>query len=186
MRVVVGITGASGSVYGIALVRSLAEAGCDVDVILSDMGRKVLSYECGATPEELACFARVRDDHDLFSDIASGSACVDAMAVAPCSMSTLGQIASGGAETLLTRCASVALKERKPLVLLAREAPLSLINLENMCRVTRAGGCVFPASPGFYSRPTEIWQLVQQVVARVCDLMGVRVDNPQRWRGGDA
>lgn len=186
MRVVVGITGASGSVYGLSLVRLLASRGVEVDVVVSDMGRRVLEYECGASPEDLAPEAALYDDHDLFADIASGSVAIDAMAIAPCSMSTLAQVAAGTAETLLTRCAAVALKESRPLVVLAREMPLSLVSIENMAALARAGACVMPASPGFYSRPTEVWQLVQQVVVRVAERLGAKVDNPQRWKGAGA
>lgn len=183
MRVVVGITGASGSVYAVALVRALAQAGAEVDVVASEMGEKVLAYECGARVDELGA-ARVYANDDLFADISSGSAPVDAVAIAPCSMSTVAQISSGSAETLLTRVAAVALKERRPLVLLARETPLSTIALENLARLSRAGACVMPAAPGFYSRPTEVWELVSQLVARVADQLGARVENPHRWKGG--
>ena len=184
MRVVIGITGASGAVYGVALVKSLIAAGVDVDVVVSDMGRKVLEYECGVSPEELGA-SRLYSNDDLFGDISSGSVHIDAVALAPCSMSTCAQVASGSAETLLTRVAAVALKERRPLVILAREMPMSTISLENLVRLSRAGACVMPASPGFYSRPKEVWELVSQVVVRVMDHMGVRAENPQRWRGDD-
>ena len=182
MRAVVCITGASGSIYAVALVRALMAAGVETDVVLSSMGEKVLTYECHATPQDLGA-TRVYSNDDLFADIASGSVRVDAVAVAPCSMSTAGAIASGSAETLLTRVASVALKEGRPLVLLAREMPLSQIHLENLLRLARAGACVMPASPGFYSRPTEVWQLVSQVVTRLMDQMGITCENPQRWKG---
>lgn len=185
MRVVVGITGASGAVYAVGLVGVLAAAGIEVDVVASDMGKKVLSYECGCDIRDLGA-SKVYDNDDLFADIASGSVAVDSVALAPCSMSTVAAVASGSAETLLTRVAAVALKESRPLVVLAREMPLSQINLENLLRLSRAGARILPASPGFYSKPTEVWQLVSQVVARVVDQLGIDIDNPQRWRGGHA
>jgi 4-hydroxy-3-polyprenylbenzoate decarboxylase len=182
MRIIVGITGASGSIYGVSLISALASMGVEVDVIASKMGERVLLYECGATLEDLAA-SHIYANDDLFADISSGSTFVDAVAVAPCSMSTISAIATGSAETLLTRVSAVALKEHRPLVVLAREMPFSTIALENLTKLSQAGACVMPASPGFYSRPTEIWELVSQVVCRIMDQLGVHIENPQGWKG---
>ncbi|MCH3971296.1 MAG: UbiX family flavin prenyltransferase [Oscillospiraceae bacterium] len=185
MRIAVGITGASGSIYGYALVRALAQHGVQVAVVLSDMGAKVMQYECGIGPEALAPYAHLYRDDDLFADVASGSAPLSGMVIAPCSMNTLSCVAGGSAQTLLTRMASVTLKEQRKLVVLVREAPLNVIQLENMTRLARAGACIFPASPGFYARPTEIWQLVQQIVLRIIGQFGIETENPQQWKGGE-
>lgn len=184
VKILVGVTGASGSIYACTLIRVLRELSVDTGVILSDMGRRVLAYECGVTPEELRQWARVYDNRDLFAPVASGSCPFDGMVIVPCSMHTLGAVAAGLSDTLLLRAASVALKERRRLVAVARETPLSLIHIENMATLTRAGGCVLPACPGFYSRPTEIWQLAESLTARILDNLGIAHRLGGRWEGG--
>lgn len=181
MRVVVGITGASGAIYGYSLVRLLAEKGVETKVILTDMGKKVLQYECGIDWQELASYAEIFENDDLFACVASGSYRVDGMAVIPCSMNTLGAIANGMGDTLLDRCASVALKEGHKLVLVVRETPYSIIHMENMLKAARAGACIMPASPGFYHRPTQIWELVDGIDRRVLDQLGIKDEEAKRW-----
>lgn len=183
MRITVGITGASGSIYGYTLIRMLKEAGADVSVILTEMGEKVLYHECGLTARDLTPFASLYDNNDLFSDIASGSVHSDGMAVIPCSMNTLGSIANGTGNTLLTRAAGVTLKEGRRLVAVVRETPYSLIHLKNMVALAEAGACILPASPGFYTRPTEIWQLVEGIAVRVLDQFGIEWQGAARWKG---
>lgn len=184
MRIVVGITGASGAIYAVALINSLNRLSVGVDIVLSEMGAKVLDYECGVTVADLKELGDVYDNHDLFAPISSGSHPSDGMVVIPCSMNTLGAIANGMGDSLLTRAASVALKERRPLVAVTRETPLNLIQIENMAKLVRAGGRVMPASPGFYNKPTEIWELVRSMVGRVMDNLGVSNDVAPRWQGG--
>lgn len=184
MKIIVGISGASGSIYALALIRMLARQSVEVCAVLSEMGRRVMEYECGVTAEELSQWARVYDDAELFSPLASGSVLCDGMAIAPCSMHTLGAVAGGLADTLILRAAMVSLKERRKLVALVRETPLSLVQIENMAAFTRAGGIVMPACPGFYRRPTEIWELVEAMAARVMDLFGIPHDCDVSWKGG--
>ena len=176
---VVAVTGASGACSGKRLVRALLEGGGTCQLILSKAGIAVSRYELGedATdwPETLPGGDRLTlwDDGDLFAPFCSGSSAPSGMAVAPCSMGTLGRIAAGTADTLITRAADVCLKERIPLVLAVRETPLNLIHIENMGRVTRAGGIVLPASPGFYHRPRDIDGLVDHVAGKVLGALGV-------------
>lgn len=185
MKLIVGVTGASGAIYGYSLIRLLAQLGVETSVILTDMGIKVLDYECGVKVQELKAYARVFDNGDLFAPPASGSSQNDGMVVIPCSMNTLGCIAGGTGSGLLARAASVTLKEGRKLVTVVRETPLSVIHLENMCRLARAGACIMPASPGFYNRPTELGQLVNGLLARVLDQFQIENTLAKRWEGGD-
>jgi 4-hydroxy-3-polyprenylbenzoate decarboxylase len=185
-KIVVAICGASGSVYGIRLVEELMKAPVELHLTISSAGRMVLAHETeysGGTflsflekrnfaPHEKAVLKEYHKD-DLFAPPASGSFRHDGMAVAPCSMNTLGAIASGIADDLVRRSADVSLKEKRPLVLLTRETPLSAIHLENMLRLARAGAVVMPACPGFYHRPASVDQLVDTVTARVLDHLGI-------------
>lgn len=185
MKILVGITGASGSVYALSLIRAMRSLALETDIIVSDMGKKVLAYECGATMEDLAEYGTVYDNRNLFASVASGSCKNDGMVVVPCSMNTLGAIANGLGDSLLLRAAAVSLKERRRFVAVVRETPLSLIHIENMEKLTRAGGCVMPASPGFYTKPTEIWQLVGGMVCRILDLLEIPNDLADRWKGSE-
>ncbi len=193
-EVAVAITGASGALYGLALIRALAERGHRVHAIVTPGGARVLRHECdlAVNPKapDPALLAPGREEAVLShsvenygASIASGSYPLQALAVAPCSMGTLGRIAAGTAENLVTRAADVCLKERRRLVLLPREMPLSAIHLENMLRLSRAGATILPASPGFYHAPRTIDNLVAFVVARVLDQMGVAQDLVPPWQG---
>lgn len=183
MKITIGITGASGSLYGYTLLRLLFSLQVSCDIVVTEMGQKVLQHECGLCPQDLAQYGALYDNGDLFSPLASGSYKSDGMVVAPCSMNTLGGIAGGMGGSLLSRCAAVTLKERRPLVLLVRETPFSTIHLENMLRLSQAGGCIMPASPGFYHRPTEIWQQVEGLCTRVLDQLRIEVPGAKRWEG---
>jgi flavin prenyltransferase len=185
MKIVVGITGASGSIYAYSLLVTLNRLLIETDIIVSDMGQKVMQYECGITSEELSKLGVIYDDKKLFSPVASGSYKYDGMVIVPCSMNSLGAIANGLGNTLLLRSASVVLKERRKLITVVRETPLSLIHIENMAKVIKAGGCVMPASPGFYTKPTEIWQLVENMVCRILDQLGIENNFGGRWQGGE-
>jgi 4-hydroxy-3-polyprenylbenzoate decarboxylase len=194
LPVVVAITGASGAPYAVRLVEALAGAGRAVWLIVSSHGWRLLDTESGvaslaALRERVGAAAwdahvTVFDDGDRGARPASGSARAAGMVVCPCSMGTVAAIAAGTSRSLVERAADVALKERRPLVLVPRETPLSAIHLENMLRVTRAGAVVLPASPGFYHRPDTIAELVDFVVARVLDQFGVEHAVGRRW--GDA
>lgn len=181
MKIIVGLTGASGSIYGYTLIRTLHELGVEPYVIATEMGVRVMAYECGIDMGELARYAQVFDNRDLFAPVASGSFKTDGMVIIPCSMNTLGAIAGGVGDTLLSRAASVALKEKRRLIIVPRETPLTLIHLENMTRAARAGADIMPASPGFYHRPQEVWELVHFMVARVLDALGIEHDLIKRW-----
>ncbi len=182
MKVILGITGASGSIYGYTLLCLLQQKKVDVSVILTSMGERVLAYECGITRDEIAAKATLYADDDLFAPIASGSCLYDAMVVAPCSMNTLGQIAGGQSGTLLTRCASVALKEKRPLITLFRETPLNTIQINNMLRLAQAGAIIMPACPGFYKKPERISDLVGGIAYRILDQLGIPAKEAKRWQ----
>jgi 4-hydroxy-3-polyprenylbenzoate decarboxylase len=193
-ELVVALTGASGAAYGLTLVRALVAAGRRVHVVVSAGGARVLREECGVSvnpkaPDpallapELAGAIVPHSVEDYGASIASGSYPLGGMAVCPCSMGTLARIAAGTAENLVTRAADVCLKERRPLVLVPRETPLSALHLENMLRLQRAGGTILPAAPGFYHRPRTIDDLVRFVVARAMEQLGVAQDLVEPWRG---
>jgi 4-hydroxy-3-polyprenylbenzoate decarboxylase len=181
MRIIVGITGASGSLYGYTLVRALYQLGIDTHVIATDMGEKVMKYECGVSLEELKEYATIHNNRNLFASVASGSFKTNGMIVVPCSMNSLGAIANGVGDTLLSRAASVVMKESRKLIIVPREAPFHLIHLKNMTKLAEAGSCIFPASPGFYHRPKEIWELVNFMVARILDILDIDHELLERW-----
>lgn len=184
MRIVVGITGASGAVYGLRLLRELAGMGHEVHAVVSEYGWKTLAHECGADAATIRLLARVvHDAADMGASIASGSFKVDVMAVVPCSMRTLAAIASGLAGNLLCRAADVALKERRNLVLAVRETPLNAVHLENMLTLARLGAGIVPVCPGFYHKPESIDDLVAMMVGRILDSMGVENELFTRWTG---
>ena len=171
MNFVVGITGASGLIYAERLLRFLSKTEHRADVIVSAHARLVNEQECGM---DFAAFGfPVYDDDSPAVPSLSGSQRYHGCAVVPCSMATLGRIASGVADTAMARTADVFLKERRPLVLVVRESPYSLIHIRNMEQVTLAGAVVLPASPAFYTRPATIEALVDTVVARTLDHLGV-------------
>ena len=183
MTVFVAVTGASGATYADRAIRALADKGVEVWAAVTPTASRVLDAELGLEDGELG-WEGVRRwfSHDeLTAPPASGSTCPDAMLVIPCSMGTLGRIAAGTADTLITRAADVCLKERLPLVLVTRETPLSLIHLRNMVALTEAGAVILPACPHFYADPKDIHDLVDTVVGRALEHLGVPdVDQP-RW-----
>lgn len=193
---VVGITGASGAAYAVRLLQVLCRSGRTVHLTISPSGAHVFRAELGLElalsrfdPEvfgDLGSGRLIYHHHaDFNAGIASGSFRTGGMVVAPCSMSTLGSIAHGITTNLITRAADVHLKERRRLIVVPRETPLGLIHLENMLAVTRAGAVVLPAMPGWYHRPETLADLVDFVVARICDQLGVGADLIRRW-GHDA
>ncbi|KLK88391.1 aromatic acid decarboxylase [Methanoculleus sediminis] len=179
---VVGVTGASGVVYARRLLEVLCERAT-VHIVISDTARQIAGIE-GVNLEGFG--AIYAENSDLAADIASGSFRYDGMAIVPCSMKTLAAVSNGFADNLIARAADVCLKEKRPLLLLLREMPLSRIHLKNMLAADDAGATVMVASPPFYQRPQTIDDLVDMVVARVLDHMGVEHDLGTRWSGYDA
>ena len=184
-RIVVAVTGASGVIYGLRLLESLRRINdVEVHLVVSKSASKVLQHELGLSVSDLIKLAhRAYDDEELDAPIASGSFNFQAMAITPCSMKTLAAIAHGYTTSLVTRAADVALKERRRLVLLIREAPYSLIHIKNMELVTQAGAIVMPASPPFYGKPRTIDDLINAVVGRVMALMGIDNNLYPVWGG---
>jgi 4-hydroxy-3-polyprenylbenzoate decarboxylase len=183
MRLVIGISGASGAPYAkrfLQLLRtSRFERPLEVHVVLSRTAEEVWRHECGGSPSE--CGFPVYGGRDYAAPFASGSSAADAMAVVPASMSCVARIAHGISDDLLTRAADVVLKERRRLVLVPRETPVSAIHLENMLTVTRAGAIVLPASPSFYGHPRTLEDAIDTVLARLCDHLGLPNALQRRW-----
>ena len=182
-KIVVGITGASGSVYAVRLIDVLREQNIEVHAVVTDSGQRVLDYECGVTMEELSRRVDVLyPNADVGAAIASGSFRMDAMVVLPCSMKTAGAIAHGVTDDLLTRAADVTLKEGRRLLLVPRETPMHEIHLENLLRLARAGAVIMPAAPGFYHRPQTLDDLVNMMVGKILDRLGIEAELFTRWR----
>jgi flavin prenyltransferase len=184
-RVIVGITGASGSVYGIRILEMLRQAGVETHLVLSQWGARTLVHETGYTVQQVQELASERYAiGDVGAAIASGSFLTAGMVIAPCSMRTLGAIAHGVGDNLIHRAADVVLKERRRLVLAIREAPLSEIHLENMLRLSRMGVSICPPMPAFYNHPQTIDELVSYSAARLIDQLGIHLQPDERWTGG--
>jgi 4-hydroxy-3-polyprenylbenzoate decarboxylase len=183
-RIVVAISGASGAIYGLRLLQMLHEQQVHCDLIVSPSGWLTIDQEL---PGQRQAILDLAAEHHAFrnigASIASGSFAHDGMVIAPCSMKTLAAIAHGFADNLMTRAADVTLKERRRLILLARETPLHLVHLRNMATVTEMGGIVFPPLPAFYHRPESIDDLVSHSCAHVMELLGLSPTDRPRWQG---
>jgi polyprenyl P-hydroxybenzoate/phenylacrylic acid decarboxylase-like protein len=184
-RLIVGITGATGAVYGVEVLKTLQSIeGWESHLVLSDAGALNVWHELKMKRKELEKLADVAyHPKDIAATIASGSFLTEGMVIAPCSMKTLAAVAHAHADDLLSRAADVVLKERRRLVLLPRETPLNLAHLRNMVAVTEMGGIVFPPVPAFYALPRSLEDLVAHTVARVLDLFGVHSAKLARWQG---
>ena len=192
---VVAITGASGSIYGVRLIKALVETGSQVLILFSHAGQQVLAHEMGYDPQHSFLLfleqygvdlgqgpvPQVFFQDELAAAPASGSFIHQGMAVAPCSMKTLSAVAAGYADNLITRACDVCLKERRSLVLVPRETPFGILHLENMIRAARAGAVILPPAPSFYTFPPTIEDLVDTVVARIMDHLGAVHDLGTRW-----
>ena len=184
-RIIVGISGASGAVYGVRLLQVLRECpGAESHLVVSDAGWRTLRYELGLERPAVEALAhQAHDARDVGASIASGSFQCAGMVVAPCSMRTLASVAHSLSDNLLTRAADVVLKERRRLVLMARETPLHLGHLRNMVSVTEMGAIVCPPMPAFYLRPQSVGDIVDYSVARALDLLDVPHELAPRWEG---
>ena len=182
-EVVLVISGASGAIYGVRLAEIL---GSDARIVVTESGRLTMSHECeGLTPEKLAekTGAILENNDDIAAKSASGSAAIDAVVICPCSGTTLGKLAAGIGDNLATRSAIVAMKERRNLIIVPREAPYATVHLENMAKLSGWGVTVIPASPGFYNLPQTMDDLIDFIVARILDHLGRDNDLTKRWTG---
>lgn len=183
-RLVVGISGASGFVYGVRLLQLLAELRVETHLVISRAALLTMAHETDYKLADVSALAsHYHRCDDVAAGIASGSFRCLGMVVAPCSMRTLAEIATGTSSSLISRAADVTLKERRTLVLMARETPLTLAHLRNMTAVTEMGGIIFPPLPSFYHHPQSIAEMVDHTVARVIDLLGIEHGLAPRWNG---
>ncbi len=184
-RLIVAITGATGAIYGIRLLETIRRiGGLEAHLVVSSAGWLNLQHELGLTKDDVHPLADVvHSARDVGASIASGSFATDGMIVAPCSMKTLASVAHGLSDNLIARAADVTLKQRRRLVLLARETPLNLAHLRNMTAVTEMGGVIFPPLPAFYNRPTTIDQMIDDTVARVLDMFSLGRSLATAWPG---
>ncbi len=191
MRILLAITGASGSIYGLRLLEELLRDKHQVTLVVSESGLEVCRYETGvglSDAETLkqrwglpAASLTIRGVSDLWAPEASGSAAPEAMVIAPCSMGTVGRIAAGISGNLIERAADVMLKEQRPLLLLPRETPFSTIHLENLLKLSQCGARIIPAMPGFYHKPATVAELVDFVVGKLLDQLGISHALFRRW-----
>lgn len=184
MRLNVGITGATGAIYGVRLLERMREAGVETHLVISRWGARTLLHETSWSRERVEALASVtHPPADMGAAISSGSFHTDGMVIAPCSAKTLAAIAHGFGENLIHRAADVVLKERRRLVLAIREAPLSDIHLENMLKLSRMGAVILPPMPAFYNNPRTVDEVIDYTVARILDQFGIQVESAMRWSG---
>jgi len=184
MKIIVAITGATGAIYGVRILQRLREAGAETHLVISRWGARTLIHETPYSREQVEAMATVSyAPGDMGAAISSGSFRTDGMVIAPCSAKTLAAVAHGFGENLVHRSADVILKERRKLVLVVREAPLSDIHLENMLKLSRMGTVVLPPMPAFYNHPQTIDDVVEHTVSRVLDQFGLDVSGVERWSG---
>jgi 4-hydroxy-3-polyprenylbenzoate decarboxylase len=183
-RIILGITGASGSLFAVELMKLMKKNEVDIDAIISDAGRKVMRLEVDRTPEDLNDYVdKWYDIDDFTAPMASGSSQYDGMVVLPCTMGTLAAIAGGISNNLLHRAADVSLKEGRPLVLAVRETPLNRIHLQNMLRAKEAGAVICPPMPALYHKPASIQDMAAIFAERLAGLLGLGLENTHRWSG---
>lgn len=188
---VVGITGASGSIYAVRLLEELLKADCEIHLVITENGKKVLAYEMGyaldvliSNLNQLGGILHFYQIDDLFAPIASGSFKIDGMVILPCSMSTVAEVSMGLSKNLLSRAADVCIKEKRRLVIVPRETPLSTIHLRNMLTLSELGVTIMPAMPGFYQKPETISDMVNATVGRILDYLGLENNLYMKWNGG--
>lgn len=185
LRIIVGISGASGAVYGVRLLELLKRAGIETHLVMSRAARLTLAYETDFKVADVEALATVvHSNQDIGAACSSGSFKTDGMIIAPCSIKTMSEIATGVTANLLSRSADVALKERRRLVLLLRETPLHAGHLRTMTAVTEAGAIVYPPVPAWYARPKSLEDLIDHTLGRAMDLFEVDLGSVRRWEGG--
>jgi 4-hydroxy-3-polyprenylbenzoate decarboxylase len=183
-RLIVGITGASGAIYGVRILERLNELPVETHLVATRWARVTIEHETGwAWPDVRALADVVHAEGDQAAAISSGSFRTDGMVIAPCSVKTLGAIANGFAYNLVCRAADVVLKERRRLVLAVRETPLHAIHLRNMLTLSELGATIFPPTPAFYNRPASVDEIVDQTVLRILDQLDLDLPSPARWAG---
>lgn len=183
-RLIVGLTGATGAILGVRLLEGLKQAEVETHLIISNWARRTIEHETPYTLKQVTALASVyHNSANLAAEISSGSFITEGMVVIPCSMRTLGNIAHGTGENLVHRAADVVLKERRKLVLVTRESPLSELHLENMLKLARMGVMIVPPMPAFYNKPKSIDDIVNHIVARVLDQLSVAAPFAKRWDG---
>ncbi|MEX0639708.1 MAG: UbiX family flavin prenyltransferase [Nitrosopumilaceae archaeon] len=182
MKLVIGITGSTGVIYGVRLLEVLKEKNIETHLIMTEWAKKCLAMETDFTPDEVKSLATtISDEANMAASISSGTHKIDGMIVIPCSMKTLSSIANGYDETLIARAAGVTLKESRKLVLVTRETPLTAINLENMLKLARLGVVILPPMPGFYTKPKTIDEIVNHTVGKCLDQFDIDHDLYKRW-----
>lgn len=183
-KIVVGITGATGSIIGVRLLEVMREARIETHLIMSKWGARTMIHETRRTTDEVTALAsHAYNPNDQGAAVSSGSFLTDGMVIAPCSMRTLAAIATGQGEHLVHRAADVILKERRQLVLVVRESPLNEIHLENMLKLARMGVTILPPMPEFYTHPETVAEIVDHIVMRILDQFGVHIGLSPRWDG---
>lgn len=183
MKLILGLSGASGAIYGVRLLEQLQKKGVETHLVVSEWGRYTLQEETSYTMEVLKDTASYfYETDDLAAPIASGTFKGDGMIIAPCSMKTLASIAYGFTDNLIARAADVTLKEGRKLVLMVRETPLNVVHLENMLKLARLGVVIMPPVPAFYAKPKDLQGMIDQTVGRVCDLFGLETEGFIRWK----
>lgn len=183
-RLVVGITGATGAIFGVRLLKALKDTDVETHLVLSKWAMQTIEHETTFSVQQVKALASViHSEGNMGASVSSGSFVTEGMVIAPCSMRTVAAIANGVGENLVHRAADVVLKERRRLVLVVREMPLSDIHLENMLKLSRMGVTIMPPMPAFYNHPQSIDDIVNHVVARVLDQFGVPADFARRWEG---
>jgi flavin prenyltransferase len=183
-RLIVGITGATGVIFGVRLLEALKAAGVETHLVLSRWGQRTIEHETGLTSAELESRASVvHGSGNMAATISSGSFPTDGMVICPCTMRTVATIAHGNGENLVHRAADVVLKERRRLVIVPRETPLSEIHLENLLKLARMGVSIVPPMPAFYNRPATLDDMIDHIVARVLDQFGIDAVFARRWDG---
>jgi flavin prenyltransferase len=184
MKLIVGITGATGAIFGVRLLEALRSAQVETHLVISKWGARTLAHETSYTLEQVQALASAHYSAlDQGAPISSGSFITGGMVVAPCSMRTVAAIANGAGDHLVHRAADVILKERRKLVLAVREAPLNEIHLENMLKLARMGVTILPPVPAFYNHPRSLEQMVDHIVMRILDQFDIHLDLTERWDG---